>query len=344
MYNINRTSCGAHTLQLVIGKSLVVCDVFLARAKRLINFFLSPKQTELLENAQKEVAANDDDDIAKTNNKYLHAIGDVPTRWNSSFLAWERIYLLKDAIYAALDILSKNRKNNLQIRKDYNRLNKILLEEDEWDFMLEMINILGPFYKSTLMLGASNYVTISLMYPVIEALKEKFKVETNYNEYCDEPILESSETVFDEIEKIYLEMCPEQSPTADTNQSTTDSRIKSKKVYQPSLMKTIYVIGNPPNISVPTHFYKVILAIKNKNQKDIDLNIDKDSRDNDDKIYALATFVLPNENIPSSTPISNFSVPLDALERTTGLTFFENLVNILPTRQIMMIRNNEFYK
>ncbi|CAJ0841851.1 6681_t:CDS:1, partial [Entrophospora sp. SA101] len=56
------TSCGAHTLQLVIGKSLVVCDVFLARAKRLINFFLSPKQTELLENAQKEVAANDDDD------------------------------------------------------------------------------------------------------------------------------------------------------------------------------------------------------------------------------------------------------------------------------------------
>ncbi|CAJ0885833.1 18190_t:CDS:2, partial [Entrophospora sp. SA101] len=140
------------------------------------------------------------------------------------------------AIYAALDILFKNRKNNLQIRKDYNRLNKILLEEDEWDFMLEMINILGPFYKSTLMLGASNYVTISLMYPVIEALKEKFKVD----EYCDEPILESSETVFDEIEKIYLEMCPEQSPTADTNQSTTDSRIKSKKVYQLSLMKTIY--------------------------------------------------------------------------------------------------------
>ncbi|CAJ0634486.1 14980_t:CDS:2, partial [Entrophospora sp. SA101] len=316
------TSCGAHTLQLVIGKSLVVCDVFLARAKRLINFFLSPKQTELLENAQKEVAANDDDDIAKTNNKYLHAIGDVPTRWNSSFLAWERIYLLKDAIYAALDILSKNRKNNLQIRKDYNRLNKILLEEDEWDFMLEMINILGPFYKSTLILGASNYVTISLMYPVVEALKEKFKVETNYDEYCDEPILESSETVeedndddnnsngnsskdkskkkkininkpqdmyrladqvrynlhkylnfywpnlpveelvacvldprvkklnfitsqkreevFDILKKIYLEMCPEQSPTADTNQSTTDSRIKSKKVYQPSLMKTIY--------------------------------------------------------------------------------------------------------
>lgn len=62
MHNINRTSCSAHTLQLVIGKSLMVCDVFLARAKRLINFFLSPKQTELLEKAQKKVAANDDDD------------------------------------------------------------------------------------------------------------------------------------------------------------------------------------------------------------------------------------------------------------------------------------------
>lgn len=63
MYNINRTACSAHTLQLVIGKSLVVCDVFLARAKRLINFFLSPKQSELLENAQKDVAAHGDDDV-----------------------------------------------------------------------------------------------------------------------------------------------------------------------------------------------------------------------------------------------------------------------------------------
>lgn len=132
----------------------------------------------------------------------MHAIGDVPTRWNSSFLAWERIYLLKDAIYAALDILSKNKKNNLQIRKDYNRLNKIILEEDEWDFMLEMINILGLFYESTLILGASNYVTISLMYPVIETLKEKSKVVASYDEYYDEPILESSETVFDEIEEV----------------------------------------------------------------------------------------------------------------------------------------------
>ncbi|CAJ0747866.1 11157_t:CDS:1, partial [Entrophospora sp. SA101] len=46
---------------------------------------------------------------------------------------------VKDAIliYVALDILSK-------ITTNYNRLNKILLE-DEWEFMLEMINILGPF-------------------------------------------------------------------------------------------------------------------------------------------------------------------------------------------------------
>jgi len=59
MSNINRTACSAHTLQLVIGK--LVCEVFLARAKRLINFFLSPKQTELLDEAQKEIAVNDDD-------------------------------------------------------------------------------------------------------------------------------------------------------------------------------------------------------------------------------------------------------------------------------------------
>ncbi|CAJ0748454.1 22474_t:CDS:1, partial [Entrophospora sp. SA101] len=51
-------------------------------------------------------------------------------------------------------------------------------------------------------------------------------------------------------------------------------------------------------------------------------NFDRDSKDDDGKIYALATFVLPNENIPSSILISNLSVPLDTLERATGLIFY----------------------
>ncbi|CAJ0629767.1 15011_t:CDS:2 [Entrophospora sp. SA101] len=108
----------------------------------------------------------------------LSAIGDVPTCWNSSYLAWERIYNLKDAIYTALNTILRNKKDS-QSKKDYNRLKKIMLQEEEWDFMLEMIGVLGPFYEFTQILGASDYVTISLVYPLINTLKKECKNTTN---------------------------------------------------------------------------------------------------------------------------------------------------------------------
>ncbi|CAJ0745166.1 8484_t:CDS:2 [Entrophospora sp. SA101] len=157
--NIARYGCSAHTIQLVIGKSLIPCQVFLARSKS--------------------------------------AIGDVPTRWNSSYLAWERIYNLKDAIYTALNTILRNKKDS-QSKKDYNRLKKIMLQEEEWDFMLEMIGVLGPFYEFTQILGASDYVTINLVYPLINTLKEECKNTTN-NVYDYEVDFESTDDVFDVV-------------------------------------------------------------------------------------------------------------------------------------------------
>jgi endonuclease G, mitochondrial len=66
------------------------------------------------------------------------------------------------------------------------------------------------------------------------------------------------------------------------------------------------VIGNPPNVAVPTHFFKVILTHKNGN-------------------YSAAAFVLPNARIPDSTPLEAFRVPIDAVERGAGLTFFNGM-------------------
>ena len=48
------------------------------------------------------------------------------------------------------------------------------------------------------------------------------------------------EEVFDLLKRIYSEMHPEQSSTTNNNPSTTDCEIKSKKIYQPFLMKTIF--------------------------------------------------------------------------------------------------------
>ena len=43
-----------HTLQLVVGKGLSSIKLLVLRVKRLIDFFLRPKQSERLENIQKK--------------------------------------------------------------------------------------------------------------------------------------------------------------------------------------------------------------------------------------------------------------------------------------------------
>lgn len=69
------------------------------------------------------------------------------------------------------------------------------------------------------------------------------------------------------------------------------------------------MIGNPPSVAVPTHFYKVIFA--------------EDGRAGGN--VALGAFVLPNAPIPNQKPITDFEVPLEAVERASGLEFAGNL-------------------
>ena len=59
--NITRFPCAAHTLQLVVGKGLLPAERLIAQAKRLINFFTSPKQTEKLIDIQKNMKRDQDE-------------------------------------------------------------------------------------------------------------------------------------------------------------------------------------------------------------------------------------------------------------------------------------------
>ena len=52
--NIQWQPCMAHTLQLVVGKGVNLVKLLVLRAKRLIDFFLRPKQSERLEDIQKK--------------------------------------------------------------------------------------------------------------------------------------------------------------------------------------------------------------------------------------------------------------------------------------------------
>ena len=52
--NIKWQPCSAHTLQLVIGKGLNSVKILVLRAKKLIDFFLRPKQSQRLADIQKK--------------------------------------------------------------------------------------------------------------------------------------------------------------------------------------------------------------------------------------------------------------------------------------------------
>ncbi|KAI1331247.1 hypothetical protein F5Y16DRAFT_360993 [Xylariaceae sp. FL0255] len=75
------------------------------------------------------------------------------------------------------------------------------------------------------------------------------------------------------------------------------------------------VIGNPPNVAVPTHFYKVIFA-----EEDTPIP----GAPSTGKV-AIGAFVLPNAPIPNEKPLADFEVPVEAVERASGLEFASKL-------------------
>lgn len=122
---------------------------------------------------------------------------DVSTRWNSSFLAWERLLLLKDAIDIVLATLSISTTS--EARKDAKRLKKIQLTDDEWDLMRDLVNILGHFFEVTEELGGSKYATISYMFPSILGLIEKLDISADYWEESNNVVdFETTDLVFDD--------------------------------------------------------------------------------------------------------------------------------------------------
>ncbi|KZZ95888.1 mitochondrial nuclease [Moelleriella libera RCEF 2490] len=69
------------------------------------------------------------------------------------------------------------------------------------------------------------------------------------------------------------------------------------------------MIGSPPSVAVPTHFYKVIFA--------------EDGRAGGN--VAIGAFVLPNAPIANEKPLTDFEVPVEAVERASGLEFATKL-------------------
>lgn len=93
-----------------------------------------------------------------------------------------------------------------------------------------------------------------------------------------------------------------------------DVRVMTGPLYLPKKCSddkyrvTYEVIGSPPNIAVPTHFFKLVVGEVKGSDK-----------------LAVGAFVLPNQVIPNEEPLTNFQVPVEALERSSGLELLQRV-------------------
>lgn len=96
------------------------------------------------------------------------------------------------------------------------------------------------------------------------------------------------------------------------------------------------VIGDPPSVSVPTHFAKVIYAQGRPGDRSLPIPSSSSTLPDANNVLtgkiglsgssanwtALGAFVLPNAIIPNDQPLKNFLVPVEAVERAAGLILF----------------------
>jgi hypothetical protein len=104
---------------------------------------------------------------------------------------------LKSYINILINTLST--KSDSDSKKDYKRLKQIMLEEDEWEVIKDLIPVLQPFANATDYLGGSKYCTYSTMIPTLINIFNKLKPLTpNGEKNAAEISLTNSENVFDD--------------------------------------------------------------------------------------------------------------------------------------------------
>ncbi|KDQ60592.1 hypothetical protein JAAARDRAFT_125516 [Jaapia argillacea MUCL 33604] len=103
--------------------------------------------------------------------------------------------------------------------------------------------------------------------------------------------------------------------------SFSDVYVFTVPLYLPKLCEdgkyrvTHEVIGSPPNVAVPTHFAKVVLASRPSSPSTPDVHD-----------ISTGAFVLPNAVIKDDTPLQSFVTPVEAVERAAGITLFSDSI------------------
>ncbi|CAJ0629294.1 14672_t:CDS:2 [Entrophospora sp. SA101] len=127
-----------------------------------------------------------------------------PDGWNSAYYSWQRLILLKDAITHLPSRYQSDQ--NKEVRKEANKLERILLSESEWILMNDLVVVLKDFEEITRKLSGATYITFSLIYPSIYTLIKKLQemlpesshlsIDNEFEDSSEQLQLDEQEDVF----------------------------------------------------------------------------------------------------------------------------------------------------
>lgn len=154
--------CFAHTLNLIVNKSLEPVQNILRKVKNIVTFFRkSSVASEKLNESQKSFGALEPKKLVQ----------EVETRWNSTFYMVERFVELENSVKTALALLNTELEG---------------LSSNEWIVLKEMTEVLKPFERATVIVSGEKYMSASLVIVLsaqlsevcVELSKKEFKEET----------------------------------------------------------------------------------------------------------------------------------------------------------------------
>lgn len=150
--------CLAHSLQLCLNEGLTkLSDIadLIEKCRSLVGHFKhSYKASEALEDYQKK--------FDKPKHKLMQS---VSTRWNSTYTMIERIVEQRNPI---LGVLNDRAFTSKKLAK------KHTLDNDNWELLCLLIEILKPFELATKIISGEKYPTASLVLPLIDSFTETF--------------------------------------------------------------------------------------------------------------------------------------------------------------------------
>ncbi|GBC17752.2 zinc finger BED domain-containing protein 1-like [Rhizophagus irregularis DAOM 181602=DAOM 197198] len=84
-----------------------------------------------------------------------------------------------------------------EIKKDGNRLKRLLLTDDEWELLDQLVDLLMPFEEATHEFSGNSYITLNRVIPIIKEMIFDLATEvpSNNDDFLNEDTIFGSEAL-----------------------------------------------------------------------------------------------------------------------------------------------------